>query len=110
MRVDSPARPSLKAERRRAQQGPTSVVGTVTIATELGHRYRKRWIGRLNRNPTRGLKPDQITELIERGAEFVGVGDLNSARLLFERAAEARDPKAAFALAATYDPIVLAVC
>jgi len=53
------------------------------------------------------LKPAQIAELIERGSEFVGTGDLNSARLLFERAAEARDPKAAFALAATYDPILL---
>jgi hypothetical protein len=58
-------------------------------------------------DPTRRLKPDQIAELIERGSEFVGIGDLNSARLLFERAAEARDQKAAFALAATYDPIVL---
>jgi hypothetical protein len=53
------------------------------------------------------LKPAQIAELIERGSEFVGTGDLNSARLLFERAAEAREPKAAFALAATCDPIVL---
>jgi hypothetical protein len=58
-------------------------------------------------DPTHHLKPDQIAELIERGSEFVGIGDLNSARLLFERAAEARDPKGAFALAATYDPIVL---
>jgi len=53
------------------------------------------------------LKPEQIEDLIERGSEFVALGDMNSARLLFERAAEARDSKAAFALAGTYDPIVL---
>jgi hypothetical protein len=58
-------------------------------------------------HPTRQLNPEQIADLIERGSEFLALGDMNSARLLFERAAAARDPKAAFALAATYDPIAL---
>jgi TPR repeat protein len=58
-------------------------------------------------HPIRHLKPEQIADLIERGSEFIALGDINSARVLFERAAEARDPKAAFALAATYDPVAL---
>jgi TPR repeat protein len=34
-------------------------------------------------------------------------GDIAAARVLLLRAAEARDPKAALALAATFDPIIL---
>ena len=35
------------------------------------------------------------------------VGDIASARLLLERAADAHDASAAFDLAGTYDPVVL---
>jgi hypothetical protein len=58
-------------------------------------------------HPAPQLTQEQIANLIERGSEFFAIGDMKSARLLFERAAEARDAKAAFALAATYDPIAL---
>jgi TPR repeat protein len=37
----------------------------------------------------------------------MGQGRISTARLLFQRAAEACDMKAAFALGATYDPIML---
>ena len=55
----------------------------------------------------RRLDPDELTTLLKRGQELFETGDLSSARLLLRRAAEARDPRAALILAATYDPIVL---
>src|SRR6266540_6021307 len=38
---------------------------------------------------------------------FIVAGDLASARLVLQRAAEAGDPRAALMLAGTFDPIVL---
>ena len=42
-----------------------------------------------------------------RGEDFIATGDLASARLVLQRAAEGGDPRAALTLAGTYDPIVL---
>jgi TPR repeat protein len=53
------------------------------------------------------LSPEEIATLVQRGEDFVAAGDLPSARLVFQRAAEAGDARAAMALAATYDPIAL---
>lgn len=46
--------------------------------------------------------------LLQQGAQFISAGDVATARVLFARAAEAGDGKAALALGATYDPAVLA--
>jgi hypothetical protein len=54
-----------------------------------------------------GLDAGEIASLLKRGEQFVAKGDLAAARSLFEPAAEAGDAQAAFALAETYDPIVL---
>ncbi|SDR95528.1 hypothetical protein [Bradyrhizobium canariense] len=58
-------------------------------------------------NPVRQLPPAEIAALIKRGEELATNGDFAAARLLFQRAAEAHDARAAFALAATFDPIVI---
>jgi hypothetical protein len=58
-------------------------------------------------NTARRLPPDEIAALLKRGEELATSGDLAAARLLFQRAAEAHDARAAFALAATFDPIVI---
>jgi hypothetical protein len=55
----------------------------------------------------RRLDADEIASLLKRGEQFVAKRDLAAARLLFERAAESGDARAAFALAETYDPIAL---
>lgn len=55
----------------------------------------------------RRLDPTEIAALLERGHQFITKGDLAAARALFERAAEGKDPQAAFALAETYDPDAL---
>jgi hypothetical protein len=55
----------------------------------------------------RSIDPQELAEMVKRGEELLNTGDIASARLLLRRAAEARDARAAFALAGSYDPIVL---
>jgi len=55
----------------------------------------------------RRLDPAEIAALLERGQQFIAKRDLAAARSLFQRAAEAGDARAAFALAETYDPVAL---
>jgi TPR repeat protein len=55
----------------------------------------------------RALPPDEIAAFLKRGQELAASGDIAAARVVLLRAAEARDPKAALALAATFDPINL---
>jgi TPR repeat protein len=55
----------------------------------------------------RRLDANEIASLLNRAGQFVAKGDLAAARSLFQRAAEAGDARAAFALAETYDPMAL---
>jgi hypothetical protein len=80
-----PPEPTLRAER----PGPPAVVPPRPPARE----------GQLDR--------EEIALLLKRGRDLMASGDLSAARLVLQRAAEARDAEAAMALAATYDPAVL---
>jgi hypothetical protein len=55
------------------------------------------------RHPSAG----QITELLARGDSFLHAGDVASARLFYERAADAGDWQAAIRMGATFDPAFL---
>ncbi len=55
----------------------------------------------------RQLDPKEIALLVRRGEDFLAVGDIPAARLVLQRAAEARDARAALVLGSTYDPIML---
>ncbi len=57
--------------------------------------------------PEPRLPSDELAALMKRARSSLDVGDIASARLLLERAAEAQDASAAFLLAQTYDPAVL---
>jgi hypothetical protein len=57
--------------------------------------------------PARRLDADELTMLMTRAKGMIAVGDIASARLLLERAAEAQEASAALLLAQTYDPAVL---
>ncbi len=57
--------------------------------------------------PARHLDPDEIAALLKRARGLLANGDIASARLLLERAADAREADAALLLARTYDPAVL---
>ena len=50
------------------------------------------------------LSTDEIADLMKRGNDLVGVGDIISARLYFERAADAGDARAALLVGQTFDP------
>ena len=55
----------------------------------------------------RQIDPVELAALVKRAESLIEVGDIASARLLLERAAEALDAHAALLLAQTYDPAVL---
>ena len=57
--------------------------------------------------PQRHLEQDEITMMVTRGQTMLENGDIASARLLLQRAAESGDQNAAMAMAATYDPAVM---
>ncbi len=57
-----------------------------------------------------GLDPGKAAEvarLVARASVLLGQGDIGSARIVLERAAETGSAQASFALAETYDPLVL---
>ncbi len=51
----------------------------------------------------------QIGLLLARSWKLMSAGDVEAARILLERAAQSHDPRAALALASTYDPNMLAI-
>jgi hypothetical protein len=56
---------------------------------------------------SRRLDPGELNAIIARANALVATGDLSGARLLYRRAAEAGNARAALTLAETYDPVVL---
>jgi len=68
--------------------GPTKVAAQIPAALRLPDR--------------------QLAELLARGDEFLRSGDIASARLFYERAADAGDGQAALRMGATFDPTFLA--
>ena len=57
--------------------------------------------------PDRGLSASETRALLTRGDAFRSAGDITSARLYYERAADAGDGQAALQLGATFDPVIL---
>jgi len=56
--------------------------------------------------PMRELNPDEVAGFLRRAQELLAAGDVQAARLLLLRAAEAHDASAALSLAKTFDPIL----
>jgi hypothetical protein len=56
---------------------------------------------------SRTLDAAEVDVLVKQGQQFVAAGDFVTARLVFQRAAEAGNAAAALALGASYDPVVL---
>jgi hypothetical protein len=59
--------------------------------------------------PASQLDREQLDSLVSRSEKLISEGDVAAARILLQRAAEARDSRAAFALGSTYDPIMLTI-
>jgi hypothetical protein len=94
--------------------GPMEIVLELRLAdnTLLDRKpLRLEWVAAASKQstsyPSRQLDRREIADLIKRGEGFITTGDLASARLVLQRAAEAGDPQAALMLAGTYDPVVL---
>jgi hypothetical protein len=64
-------------------------------------------VGSVGTTPARRLAADELANLMRRARSLLAAGDIPSARLLLERAADAQEASAAFMLAQTYDPVVL---
>ena len=56
------------------------------------------------RSPSNQQRPAEIAALVTRGDAFLSTGDIVSARLFYERAADGGDGGAALRLGATFDP------
>ena len=68
----------------------------------------QQWFEKAKAPPSqRHLEASEIALLIKRGEELMAAGNIGAARMMFQPAAEAGEPTAAFALAETYDPSVL---
>jgi hypothetical protein len=129
---------SLHREWPRSPDGPTASVALADTVSANSADQETRAATRPNRNAVRSaaaanavkeetraaispnlnavssaadsrLDPAQVDLLIKRSQAFVSEGDVVSARVQLRRAAEARDARAALALGATYDPIMLAI-
>jgi TPR repeat protein len=104
---------------------PPGFIGTIDLTLELhpaGNTVTDRKSLRLewsrNDAPTsnntppsypqpRWLDASTIVLMVKRGTGHMANGNIAAARMMFKPAAEAGDPVAAFALAETYDPLVL---
>jgi hypothetical protein len=57
--------------------------------------------------PVQQLSPNEVAGLVRRAQELLASGDLQGARVLLMRAADAQNARAALLLAKTFDPITL---
>jgi hypothetical protein len=57
--------------------------------------------------PVQELSPNEVAALVRRAQELLASGDLQAARVLLKRAADAQNARAALLLAKTFDPITL---
>jgi TPR repeat protein len=74
-----------------AKQGATSTTSPATSPTA-------------SRSPSNQLRPAEIAALVTRGDTLLSAGEILSARLFYERAANAGDAGAALRLGVTFDP------
>jgi hypothetical protein len=56
--------------------------------------------------PAEAIATQQVNQLITRGDQLMDLGDISSARLFYERAAQDGDPRAQTALGKSYDPLI----
>jgi TPR repeat protein len=89
---------ALKAAHQSQPESPPSVAAAPSAATAPPAAAAP---------PVRQLDADELAALLKRARGFIAIGDISSARLLLERAADAQEASAALLLAQTYDPAVL---
>lgn len=111
---------SVEELRRAVIAPPRGFVGVMAVSLELRladdsvadrKDLKLEWSGNnvsaLAQPPSRQHDAEEIAMMIKVGTEFMASRDFAAARLMYQRAAEAGSAMAAFALAETYDPMVL---
>jgi TPR repeat protein len=99
---------------------PRGFVGTMDLTLELRladnavadrKGLQLEWSGKSALAPAksqpRRIAASEIALMVKNGAQFMANGNVGAARMMLQPAAESGDPVAAFALAETYDPLVL---
>jgi hypothetical protein len=92
----SPSRAEINSAYQSALQGRAPVAATPTAAAAP-----------TAAPPARAIDAAERAALLKRARSLIAIGDIAAARLLLERAADAREASAALLLAQTYDPAVL---
>jgi TPR repeat protein len=108
IRLASNDRPAPTAQPAVAIQAPAQVAPTrddIALALRAATQSRTEIVQPAV--PARRLDADELAALLNRAKGLIALGDIASARLLLERAADAREASAALLLAQTYDPAVL---
>jgi hypothetical protein len=110
--------PSATGSRRHKLRGPLIILIASIFAAPIGNYFGETVaIGQPSATGAqappssktiRVLDPEEIELLMKQGEQFIAAGDVVTARIVFQRAAEAGNANAAMALGATYDPTVLA--
>jgi TPR repeat protein len=111
---------SVEELTRAAITPPSGFVGAVDLTLELRladntvadrRSLRLEWSGDGAPAPAksqpRRLATSEIALMVKNGIEYMANGNIGAARMMLQPAAEAGDPVAAFALAETFDPLVL---
>ena len=103
----SPSRDEIAAAYQSAIKG-NKVAVPEPVGRDVARRPRADpTVTRAVRAPARRIDPDELAALLKRAKSLLAIGDITSARLLLERAADAQEAEAALMLAGTYDPLVL---
>jgi hypothetical protein len=99
--------PGQQQQRAQAKQAP-SVVAALARPLEPLPRPEPLPQPRTHSEPEPNPELERAAGLYAKGKELMGRGNIQPARMLFRRAAEAGHAESAFALAGTYDPHELA--
>jgi hypothetical protein len=86
---------------------PTEVAAMAAAASPPATQATEPTPGREPVSAKLRLPPEEVIALLARGDSFLARKDISSARLLYERAADAGDGRAALKLGRTFDPAFL---
>lgn len=87
---------------------PTTEVGPMSTAVSpAGTRVSNPTTSASDQAPKLRLPPEEVTALLARGDKLLALRDISSARLFYERAADAGEGRAALKLGRTFDPAFL---
>ena len=98
----APAAPAVVTADQRAQDKQLEAVATKPVATE-----QASVAAAPGATPPNSEDAAEVARLVARASVLLGQGDIGSARIVLEHAAETGSAQASFTLAETYDPLIL---